>query len=114
MSAEQKIIEALELFNGCGEIASNKCEEICMTLGSLLRNDELGKTQIPVTRYIFGRCNECLGNEWGAARAFNKVICSNASEGQKKYARAFNSSFFSGVRRKLKQHKVWSKHRIQF
>ena len=104
MSAEGIIIEALNLFSDGGKISSKKCKEICTGLGSLLKNDEIGKTQIPVARYLFGRCNEHLGNKWGATRAFNKVICSDASRNQKRYARTFNSSFFSGVRRELKRH----------
>ena len=105
MSAEGIIIEAIGLFNDGEEISSKKCEEICTGLGSLLRNNEIGKTQIPVARYIFGRCNKQLGNEWGAIRAFTKVIHSDASKNQKRYARTFNSDFFSEVRRELKRYK---------
>lgn len=104
MSMETKIIEALELFDG-KKITPEKCRGICADLGSALRDNELGKTQISVAYYIFGMCNEKLGNAWGAARAFKKFTALNGSKRQMKYARTFIAKFIDITLKEINWHK---------
>lgn len=114
MSVESEIIEALELFKN-ERATREKCRSICASLGSSFRNNELGRTQIPVVNYIFGRCNEQLVNYWGAARAFKKVsMDSNSSERQEKYADNFIFEFVEKINREINRHKeesdrLWNK-----
>lgn len=114
MSTESKIIEALKLLES-GKATQEKCRDICAKLGSLLRNNELGKTQIPVVYYILGRCNEQLINYWGAARAFKKVsLNNNASKKQETYADIFIIKFVRQINEKMLWHKqesdkLWNK-----
>lgn len=114
MSIESEIMEALELFKD-GRATQKKCRNICASLGPLLRNNELGKTQMPVVYYLLGRCNEQLVNYWGAARAFKKVSSdSNASERQEKYADDFIFKFVRQIDQEILWHKkesdnLWNK-----
>ena len=100
MSAESEITNALNLFDG-EKMTLKECRDICIRLGSLLRNEEVGKTQRPVIYYIFGRCNEHFGNNWGAARAFKKITKSNASEKQRRYAGKFIVDFVTKIKKEI-------------
>jgi len=104
MSVESEIIEALELFKN-ERATREKCKNICASLGIFLRNNELGRTQIPVVYYILGRCNEQLINYWGAARAFKKVsMDGNSSERQSDYASDFIFKFVEKINREILRH----------
>lgn len=102
MSTESEIKKALNLFGR--EVTQSEYRKICANLGSLLRNDEPSETQVPAVYFIFGKCNIYLGNHWGAARAFKKVVSSNASIEQRKYAMTSTVNFIDNTDKEISRH----------
>ena len=103
MSTESEIKKALNLFNR-EKGTQSEYRKICADLGSLLRDNKPSETQVPVVYFIFGKCNIYLGNHWGAARAFKKVVSSNASIEQRKYAMTSTVNFIDNIDREISRH----------
>lgn len=109
MSIETKIIEALRSFSDGKGMTSEEYRNICASLGFSLRNNELGKTQVPVVYYILGMCNKIFGNNWGAARAFKKVAALSSSKEQKERAEIFVAKFVYQINKRIYWHTKESK-----